>query len=93
MKKFNTTQYVISQIDLFSDREAKKSENTTDIPSYNFKMPENFYPQRSNFLFYTSRQSGNSKNQSRLIGRTITSTEIRKINIANKSSTPRTIQS
>jgi hypothetical protein len=43
-------EFVMSQIDISSEREPRKIKSKTDIPSYNFETYHIFSPQRSKFL-------------------------------------------
>jgi hypothetical protein len=64
-------QFVMSQIDLLSEKESGSNKIKTEVPTYDFQTPPNISPQRSKFLVETSIHSSNSniKNQSGLSGK------------------------
>jgi hypothetical protein len=62
-------QFVMSQIDLLSEKESGTKKRKTEVPTYDFQTPPNISPQRSKLLFETSIHSINSKKQSDLAGK------------------------
>jgi hypothetical protein len=48
-------QFVMSQIDISSEKESGTKKRKTEVPTYDFQTPPNMSPQRSKFLFETSR--------------------------------------
>jgi hypothetical protein len=88
-------QFVVSQIDLLSEKESGTNKRKTEVPTYNFQTPLNLSPKRSKFFFETSIHSRNSKKQSDLSGTSgiHTSGETRRNTRSTGLSTPRSTQS
>jgi hypothetical protein len=62
-------QFVMSQINILSEKESGTKKRKTEVPTYDFQTPIIFSLQRSKFLFETSIHSSNSKEQSGLAGK------------------------
>jgi hypothetical protein len=62
-------QFVMSQIDLSSEKGVKDKEKKNRDPNLQVQTPPNISPQRSKFLFQTSIHSSNSKEQIGLAGK------------------------
>jgi hypothetical protein len=88
-------QFVMSQIDLSSEKESGTKKTKTEVPTYNFQTPPNISLQRSKFLFETSIHTINIKKQSGLSGKagTCASVEMRISTRSTGLSTPRSTQS
>jgi hypothetical protein len=63
--------FVMSKIDLLSEKESGTKKRKTEVPNCDFQTPPNLSPQIIKFLYETSIHNSNIKKQSGLAGKAV----------------------